>query len=163
MHIKQPAQLATYGTAAKSQCGYNITDTRRGFHRGPRYRFVDNDKCDRSLSKLLWTGAEHQCPYYDDPPLCCPETTSYSGECFYGGTGRFCPGYDGARNKKLQPPYKWWQQWDRYDPGEEYSDTSDTDEESNPDEHGDNDNLWMTDDNGEDPDTIQNGDMYGPG
>jgi hypothetical protein len=103
--------------AALSLCGYNITNIRRGFHRRPRYRHGKYGQYDRSMFESLWTDAEHQCPYYDDPPLWCPDSTSPSGVCPYGGIGRFCPGYDAVRGKELDTPSEWWKRWHGYNPG----------------------------------------------
>jgi len=51
--------------AVLAKCGHNISDFRKGYPRTPRYRYLYT----REDFEKLWLDREHQCPYYDDPPI----------------------------------------------------------------------------------------------
>lgn len=54
--------------AALVRCGYGIYGMREKYPRTPKYRAYS-----RSDFEMLWSGFEHLCPYYHDPPVWPPE------------------------------------------------------------------------------------------
>ncbi|KIW34486.1 uncharacterized protein PV07_01262 [Cladophialophora immunda] len=80
--------------AALSECGYDIRQMRHGYHRLPEDLVPDagNWSYKRQNLKQLWKGREDACPYYHDPPIWCPQSTSPDGSCPFGGEGLLCPG-----------------------------------------------------------------------
>ena len=72
--------------AALSQCGYDLHELRRGYHRRPRY----TQKYTRKHFERLWSGREEFCPYFHDPPVWCPRSTLDSGECPLKGPQYYC-------------------------------------------------------------------------
>jgi Ankyrin repeat len=55
--------------AVLSECGYDITEMRKGFPRRPRY----TKNYTREHFEGLWRGREEFCPYYHDPTVWDPE------------------------------------------------------------------------------------------
>ena len=55
--------------AVLSECGYNISEMRKGYPRIPHY----TSRYTRECFEGLWLDREEFCPYYNDPPECGPE------------------------------------------------------------------------------------------